>query len=162
MSPIRFHAERKVSIPAADLCALVGDVCSYPRFVPWITDVAVFGIEQLSEGWRGNALVRVGWSGLSQRLITRVTYLPDQGRVDISLVRGPLKRLEAQWRFESRPGGAYVTFNVEYAFANPVVHQLAYLNRGAVTSQIISAFEDEAHRRQRSRLEKSPASGTRC
>jgi coenzyme Q-binding protein COQ10 len=143
------ESERRLPYPARDLCLLVGDVKSYPRFIPWIKALRVIEETREGEGWRGVAQATVGWKTLLERFSTHVVCDPDAGEVHVRLSDGPFKRLENKWRFRegAEPGHAIVSFWIAYEFRNPVLQALVKINREHAAGRIMEAFEQEAARR---------------
>jgi coenzyme Q-binding protein COQ10 len=146
------ESERRLPYPARDLCMLVGDVKSYPRFIPWIKALRVLNERAEGEGWSGLAQATVGWKSLLERFSTHVRCSPEEGRVDVRLADGPFKRLENRWTFEdsAEPGQTIVKFWIVYEFRNPVLQALVKINRDQAAGRIMEAFEKEAARRFRS------------
>lgn len=141
------EAERTLPYAARDLCALVGDVRAYPRFIPWLKSISVRSERKIGEGWEGAAEAVVGWKAITERFTTHVKCAPEDGKVEVSLVKGPFKTLRNVWRFEDAPGGARVHFWITYEFKNPVLQKLLHLNRKQAEARILQAFESEARRR---------------
>lgn len=149
MAAVTLEAERTLPYAARDLCALVGDVRAYPKFIPWLKRIDVHGETALGGGgWEGVAEAVVGWRAITERFATRVRCAPEEGRVDVDLVRGPFKTLSNRWRFVQREDGAtQVAFVITYEFKNPILQHVAALNRKEAIRRVIAAFEREAHRR---------------
>ncbi|MFZ4602181.1 MAG: type II toxin-antitoxin system RatA family toxin [Caulobacterales bacterium] len=148
MSATIVEAERRLPYAPRDLCALVGDVKSYPGFIPWIQSLRILHETREGDGWRGLAQAVVGWRGLRERFSTYVTCNPDDGIVDVKLAEGPFRQLENRWRFASDgAGGAMIRFWISYEFRNPLLNGLARVNRETAADKIIHAFELEARRR---------------
>ncbi|MBL8550422.1 MAG: type II toxin-antitoxin system RatA family toxin [Hyphomonadaceae bacterium] len=152
MSVATIEAERTLPYSARDLCKLVGDVKSYPRFIPWLKALRILEQKPLGDGgWEGVAEATVGWKAITERFSTRVRCSPEEGAVDVSLVKGPFKSLANRWRFEEAPEGApkgaLVKFWVAYEFKNPVLQRLLTFQRAHAAARVMRAFEDEAKRR---------------
>jgi coenzyme Q-binding protein COQ10 len=139
-------AERRLPYAPDDLCALVADVRSYPRFIPWLQKLDIVSERREGETWIALARAEVGWRAIAEHFTTEVRVQPR--RVDVALVDGPFRRLENRWRFASAPGGgALVQFHVAYEFRNPLLQAIATLNRDIAAQRIMAAFEGEAKRR---------------
>jgi coenzyme Q-binding protein COQ10 len=147
MSTAILEAERTLPYEADDLCKLVGDVRSYPSFIPWLKSLKVTSERKIGEGWQGVAEAVVGWRALTERFATKVRCSPEEGIVEVSLEKGPFRTLYNRWSFEDRPNGTRVHFWIEYEFKNPVLQRLLQLNRQYAASRIMAAFEGEARRR---------------
>ena len=69
-------------------------------------------------------------------------------RVTACLVRGPFRKLFAEWRiFETVGGATDITLEIDYEFRNPVIGFLAAANHDLATGRILNAFLAEAQRR---------------
>src|SRR5258706_65968 len=79
---------------AAELYALVEDIESYPRFLPWCLDAGV--VEGTAPSRR--ATVTAEMRGLRQAFTTQNANRPGEA-IDMRLVEGPFKAFAAAWRF---------------------------------------------------------------
>jgi coenzyme Q-binding protein COQ10 len=148
MSATILETERRLPYDPADLTRLIGDVKSYPLFIPWIKSIRLTRETPNADGWSGIAHAIVGWRAVTERFSTHVRCAPEEGAVDVTLDRGPFRRLENTWRIEPHPqGGSLVRFWIAYEFANPLLNTLAKVNRQTAVDRIIAAFEGEARRR---------------
>lgn len=128
--------------------ALVSDVRSYPKFIRWITTLAV--TDDRVEGSETSLVAHatVGWRALKERFSTRVRSDAAALSVDVENVRGPFRSLKNGWRFEDDgSGGSVVRFTIAYEFNNPILNTVARLNRDLMAEKIMGAFEAEAARR---------------
>ncbi len=78
----------------AEMFALVTDVASYPKFLPWCDQASV--IEQTDAG----VIAKIGISiaGIKQSFTTRNTHEADR-KVTLELLDGPFSRLDGAWEF---------------------------------------------------------------
>ena len=86
---------------AREMFALVDDIPSYPRFLPWCTAATVE--ERTPAGVR--ATLTVGMKGLRQSFTTQNENRPVEA-IDLQLVKGPFRRFAAGWRFKALSDGA--------------------------------------------------------
>src|ERR1044071_4617395 len=80
---------------AGEMFALVDDIESYPRFLPWCRAAKV---EQRTAE-RVEATLSVGMRGLNQTFSTRNELRPPEA-MDMRLVKGPFRHFAAAWRFQ--------------------------------------------------------------
>lgn len=141
--------ERVLPYAPADLCRLVGDVRSYPKFIPWLKSLKVpREQENPNGGWDGEAEVVVGWQALTERFTCKIRCNPIAGAVDVTGLKGPFRSLENRWRFvPAENGGSKVHFWIAYEFKNPLLQSLLTANRDRVAGRILAAFEGEAKKR---------------
>lgn len=141
----------QVLIPhtAADLYELVRDIRRYPDFIRWIRDLRVSD-EQGSADTPYTCLgeASVHFKGFDETFATRVEADPLERKIDVSLVRGPFRRLRNRWQFQPiNPLETRVHFFIDYEFKNPVLGLLARANTRLAVDKIIAAFRAEADRR---------------
>src|SRR6185312_8565614 len=105
---------------AEEMFALVYDIESYPRFLPWCSAAKVE--ERTPAGAR--ATLTVGMRGLRQSLTTQNDLRPGEA-IDMRLVKGPFRRFAAAWRFKPLSAEACsVEFSLEYEMAGPLARML--------------------------------------
>ncbi|EQD40583.1 cyclase/dehydrase [mine drainage metagenome] len=128
--------------------ALVTDIPSYPRFLPWCAGASV--IEEKPRAGSGTVVVAhldLAWGPIRYRLVTRNDNEPP-GRVCMHLVRGPLDRLDGTWTFEP---GADGSTRVALDLTFTLVHRMTALFVGPLISEALEtltdAFVTEARRR---------------
>lgn len=105
---------------AAEMYALVVDVPSYPRFLPWCEKAEV--LERDDHGMI--ARLHLAFGGLRHAFTTRNTHVPERS-VAVSLVDGPFSVLDGMWRFLplALPGATpqsacKIEFDLRYAFSS--------------------------------------------
>ncbi|MDZ4777491.1 MAG: type II toxin-antitoxin system RatA family toxin [Alphaproteobacteria bacterium] len=148
MTAKTLEAQRRLPYAPEALCRMVGDVRTYPDFIPWIEDLKVTCESEVGGVREAIAHVRVGWKSLQERFSTKVRCAPAEGEVDVSLVSGPFRTLRNEWRFKSDgAGGSLVKFWIAYDFKNPILNAIVKANREKVIERIMAAFEAEAARR---------------
>jgi ribosome-associated toxin RatA of RatAB toxin-antitoxin module len=128
-----------VSHAAARMCALVADVESYPRFLPWCS-----GAEVLSrDATRTVATLHVDYRGVRQQFTTENrTHAPEH--IELALVRGPFRSLNGEWRFTPLAADACrVELALAYQLASPLLERLL----GPVFDQIANTLVDAFVRR---------------
>lgn len=133
---------------ADDMYELVSGIERYPEFVRWIKALRVRDetLEAELRSCVGEAVV--AFKGFTQTFATSVKADPVKRRVDVGLVRGPLKHLDNVWRFVPlEDGRTRIEFFVEYEFSNFILRALAKSNHQYAIDKIMQTFLDEAKRR---------------
>jgi len=130
-----------VDRPASALYALVEDIESYPRFLPWCHSAHVHE--------RGPGLTRatltVGLKGIRQSFTTENTNRPAEA-IDMRLVKGPFRRFSAAWRFHALAGNAArIEFSLEYEFAGRMVAAALEPLFDRIADTMLDAFVRRAH-----------------
>jgi len=128
---------------AQQLYALVEDIESYPKFLPWCLETRV---ERGAPGTR--ATLTVGMRGLRQSFTTQNENRPGES-IDMRLVEGPFRSFAAAWRFRPLPGNACkIEFALEYEFASAALAKLLEPLFDRIADTMVDAFTrraDELH-----------------
>lgn len=130
-----------------DLFDLAADVGRYPEFIGWIQSLKLIGEEETAQHIACRAEVTVGFKGFRETFVTDVLAKKPDMTIDVSLVRGPFKKLSNTWRFAPGSKGARVEFAIVFEFRNFVLQALADANKTYAVKRVIDAFVAEASRR---------------
>lgn len=129
-----------VPYSADEMYALVGDVASYPQFLPWCSGARVLEHSPAAM----TAEIDMAFGGIRRTFTTRNILSP--GRMDIRLVQGPFSRLEGSWRFQQVAAlGSRISLDLEFDFSN----RLLELAVGPVFSTIANSLVDNFKKRAR-------------
>ena len=112
--------------------ALVSDIESYPEFLPWCKAVDAHE--------KGRATLLLDLKGVRYSLTTENHYEAGKS-ISMSLVEGPFRHFQAEWRF--MPLGANAVkaeFALEYEFSNPVVAKLLETVFERMADSTVDAF----------------------
>ena len=133
--------ERSAIVPhdAQQVYALVADIESYPRFLPWCAGARV------QDGLRGvTATLEIGVKGLRQSFTTRNENKPGES-IDMHLVDGPFRRFEAAWRFRPlAPRACGISFSLEYEFSSRAAGRLLEPLFAKMADNMVDAFSRRA------------------
>ena len=136
--------ESRILPYTADLMfAIVADVEKYPQFLPWITGLKI--VRRISDTVF-DAEMKVGFAGLSERYISRVTLDPAAHTVDVVKTEGgPFRQIENRWRFTSTDDThCRVEFSIVFEFRSLLLNMVAGKAFDVVMGQMASAFEARA------------------
>jgi ribosome-associated toxin RatA of RatAB toxin-antitoxin module len=134
------HKSALVPYSASEMFALVNDIESYPRFLPWCTGATV----ESRDGNRLTASVQVRKGRVSQAFTTLNILEPHQS-ITMSLVRGPFKHLKGVWRFQPLGSeGCRVTLDMEFEFNSRAVQFAFGRIFSQITDSLVDAFCQEA------------------
>ena len=124
---------------------MVGDVDSYPQFVPWMTSLRTWNKREISPGVTSlDAEAQVGFAFLKERFATRVTRDANTRQIKIELLYGPFKHLVSNWRFEPCAEGAKLFFDIDFAFKSRLLEALLTANFATAVNRLIECFEARA------------------
>jgi len=130
-----------------DLFDLAADVGRYPDFIKWIRTLRLLSEQEDEARLSCRAEVTVGFQGFTETFITDVDARKADLAIDVSLVRGPFRKLGNSWRFTPIATGTRVVFSIEFEFRNFVLQALADGNKAYAIRRVIDAFVAEAGRR---------------
>lgn len=142
---MRHHVTRTLPYTADQLYALVGDVDSYPQFVPWITGMRTWNSRTDSEGvsWV-DAEAKVGFSFLREKFSTRVRRDPKARVIEVGLLSGPFSNLKNRWQFFEEEGGTRVEFDIDFSFKTRFLEAILARNFELAVSKLMACFDARA------------------
>ncbi len=125
---------------AARMYALVNDVESYPKFLPWCAGSKL--LSRTDDELRGRIEVRR--AGIHQAFSTRNRLVENQ-RIEISLEEGPFRKLEGDWVFTALGEEACkVELTLEFEFAGRLISAAFGPVFNHVASTLVDAFVKRA------------------
>ena len=125
---------------AQELYALVEDIESYPRFLPWCLETRVHERAQALT----RATLTVGMRGLRQSFTTQNANRPGEA-IDLKLLEGPFRRFAAAWRFKALSARASrIEFSLECDFASPAAARLLEPLFERIANTMVDAFTRRA------------------
>ena len=135
----RIERSALVEHSAADMFALVDDIESYPRFLPWCAAVVVE-----PAGDRKRATLTAALHGLRQSFTTLNENHPPQS-IDMRLEKGPFRHFNAAWRFAPLSERACeIRFTMEYEFASRALGRLLVPLFDRIADTMVDAFTRRA------------------
>ncbi len=119
---------------------------AYPDFVPWITAMRTWNARSLPDGVDTlDAEAGVGFSFLKERFSTRVRRDAPARQINVSLLSGPFRKLENQWRFvPAEDGATSVEFDIDFQFKSRLLDALLKANFVHAVDRLMTCFEDRA------------------
>lgn len=149
--------ERSVLIHhrAAEIRALVEDVESYPKFLPWCAEAKV--LER--QGGTVVAALTLDFHGIRQSFATSNAAEGGDG-LRIRLVSGPFKSLDGIWRFQELSADACkVSLKIDYEFSNALLGRAVGPVFKKIASSLVDAFVQRAEQKSVDREKPSADSG---
>lgn len=130
---------------------LVSDLRAYPDFVPNCSSMHL----ERDAGWgKGekygcDARMHVRFGPISRSYTSQVRVDRNKGTITARALDGPFSHLDSQWTFlpDETGKGTHVTFEIDFAFSNPLVAAVAEPAFSSMQEQILNAFVAEAQRR---------------
>lgn len=121
---------------AADMYALVNDIESYPRFLPWCRSTQV--LSRNDDEVRARIEMHKG--GVHKSFTTRNRLQKDK-MIEIRLLEGPFLRLEGFWRFQAlRSDACKISLDMEFEFASLLLQMAIGPVFKQITHSLVDAF----------------------
>ncbi|WP_031550961.1 type II toxin-antitoxin system RatA family toxin [Parvularcula oceani] len=141
------HERRALPYSPEQMFDLVADVESYPRFIPWVEALRVLRSDVEDGQGTLTADMSVGYKMFRESFRSEVTLDRDAKTIGVNYIRGPLKSLTNDWRFEPAEGGCVVDFTITFSFRNRLMQMAANQLMEKGFMRLVGAFEAEARRR---------------
>lgn len=138
MSSIR----RSAIVPYSDaeMFALVADIPSYPKFLPWCADARVLKTEVDAV----EAALTLAYHGVHKTFTTR-NVLQTNKAMEIRLVEGPFRHLHGYWRFTALAQDACkVELDLDFEVANRLLSTVLTPVFTGIAGQLVDAFQVRA------------------
>ena len=125
---------------ASEMYTLVGDIESYPLFLPWCRHAIVHHRgEDVVE-----ASLNVHRGVISKTFTTRNTMHPHTA-IELELVGGPFRHLEGGWQFRQLSDiGSKVTLELEFDFAHRITDVAFAAMFEDICNSLVDAFTQRA------------------
>jgi ribosome-associated toxin RatA of RatAB toxin-antitoxin module len=131
----------QVPYSAEKMYALVNGVARYPHFLPWCAAAEV--LEQTDTLMVARLAIAKG--PFREKFTTRNTLTPHR-HIHLSLVDGPFRLLEGDWRFMPEgPGrGSRVSLDLQFEFGSSLTARLISPVFESIAGRFVEAFCAEA------------------
>jgi coenzyme Q-binding protein COQ10 len=141
------HSEsRPLPYTAQQMYDLVGDVGSYPNFLPWTAAARVRTVTEQDNGSKVmEADLVISFKVFRERFGSRVVLWPEDRKIETEYLDGPFKYMRSNWRFEEDGAGCIVHFDVDFEFKNMILQRAAGVFFYDAMQRIVQAFERRAH-----------------
>ena len=138
------HETRRLPYTARQMYDLVADVPRYPEFLPWNSAARIRSRTPVDGGEVMEADLVISFKVFRERFGSRVTLLPDQGKILTEYLDGPFKYMRSTWTFRDVEGGCEVEFFVDFEFRNAILQGIIVLVFNEAMQRIVRAFETRA------------------
>ena len=139
------HSETKTLPYSADqMYALVADVASYPRFLPWTAAARIRSVTPQGDHEVMLADLVISFKVFRERFGSTVTLWPGKKQIDTEYIDGPFRYLESTWTFKDVSGGCEVSFAVDFEFRNRILQGAAGIFFNEAMQRVVRAFERRA------------------
>ncbi|MBV7392812.1 type II toxin-antitoxin system RatA family toxin [Mameliella sediminis] len=139
------HSEtRNLPYTAQQMYDLVGDVASYPKFLPWTAAARIRSREDHGDHEVMLADLVISFKVFREKFGSRVTLWPEDRRIDTEYLDGPFHHMVSKWGFKDVEGGCEVSFFVDFEFRNRILQGAAGMFFYDAMQRIVRAFERRA------------------
>ncbi|MEO8243130.1 MAG: type II toxin-antitoxin system RatA family toxin [bacterium] len=138
------HETRQLPYTARQMYDLVADVARYPEFLPWNSAARIRSREPCDGGEVLEADLVISFKLFREKFGSRVSLLPDQGRILTEYLDGPFKHLKSVWIFGDRENGCEISFDVDFEFRNAILAAVIGLVFNEAMARVVRAFEARA------------------
>lgn len=137
----RVNRSAIVPYTADAMFALVNDIASYPRFLPWCRNAKVLE----SSPRQVTASLELSRGGV-HKWFTTLNHLEPGRRIDMTLLDGPFKHLEGHWLFEPMgDAGCKASLSMAFEFSNPLLDMMFGPVFHQICNSLLDAFAQRAH-----------------
>ena len=135
------HKEKRViHHRPQNLYALVADVRSYPKFLPWCL---ASRIRQESNDALTADLI-IGFNMFREKFTSYVELNPATLEITVKYAEGPFKNLTNHWRFLDHPDGCEIDFYVDFEFNSRLLQSVIETLFTEAVKRMVRAFETRA------------------
>lgn len=139
------HSETKFLPYTPDqMYALVADVGSYPKFLPWCAAARIRSRTPNGTSEVMEADLVISFKVFRERFGSRVVLWPDDRRIETEYLDGPFKYMKSDWSFAPSDGGCEVSFFVDFEFKNAILQGIIGVVFNEAMQRIVRAFERRA------------------
>ena len=129
-----------VGYSTEEMYALVADVASYPKFLPWCGGARL--VKQQHDVVE--AAITIDYKGINKTFVTRNVLSPNQS-IEMQLIEGPFSRLHGCWHFTPLEERACkIELDLEFEVANRVVGTVFNPVFSAIAGQMVDSFHKRA------------------
>jgi ribosome-associated toxin RatA of RatAB toxin-antitoxin module len=127
---------------AQAMFGLVDAVETYPQFLPWCDGATVLHRDED----RTRATIHINYHGVTHSFTTENAKNAPQ-TMTITLVEGPFKVLDGEWRFiELSPEACKVEFRLHYEFSSWILEKLVGPVFSYIANTMVDAFVQRAEK----------------
>ena len=140
------HETKVVPYTAAQMYALVADVGSYPKFLPWNAAARIRSRDMRADGSEVmEADLVISFKVFRERFGSRVVLWADERRIETEYLDGPFRKMVSTWSFRDRAeGGSEIEFFVDFEFRNALLQGIIGVVFNDAMQRVVRAFERRA------------------
>ncbi|OGT59616.1 MAG: ubiquinone-binding protein [Gammaproteobacteria bacterium RIFCSPHIGHO2_12_FULL_45_12] len=125
-----------VPYSARQMFELVNSIEDYPRFLPWCSSSQIISRTETEVV----ATLEIAWKGVHKSFTTKNVLHP-YDKMEITLMNGPLHRMEGTWHFQAlTPAACKVLLDLEFEFAGSLIDRLFQPVFQYIANTLVEAF----------------------
>ncbi|MBE2277735.1 MAG: type II toxin-antitoxin system RatA family toxin [Rhodobacteraceae bacterium] len=140
----KHHETRRLPYTADQMYALVADVESYPKFLPWNAAARIRSRRPIEGGEVMEADLVISFKVFRERFGSRVTLLPGAAKILTEYLDGPFRHMRSTWTFRPAGEGCEVEFFVDFEFRNAILQGIVGVVFNDAMQRVVRAFERRA------------------
>ena len=126
---------------AKSLYDIVLDIEKYPEFIPWCSEVRIRS--KTNKNIIGDLLVKYKY--FKKTFTSDVRFDPNSLIIDVIYIKGPLKNLQNQWKFEiMQDKKTRVHFVIKFEFRNFIYQKISEIFFNLIENEMINSFKKRA------------------
>jgi coenzyme Q-binding protein COQ10 len=130
---------------AEQMYMLVGDVQSYPKFLPWNAAARIRSHDDMGDHEVMLADLVISFKVFREKFGSKVVLWPADKKIDTEYLDGPFKYMKSWWTFKDvEEGGCEVEFFVDFEFKNAILQSIIGVMFNEAMRRVVSAFEKRA------------------
>jgi coenzyme Q-binding protein COQ10 len=140
------HREIKtMPYTAQQMYDLVGDVQSYPKFLPWNAAARIRSRDDMGDHEVMLADLVISFKVFREKFGSKVVLWPADKKIDTEYLDGPFKYMKSWWQFRDLDDGSCeVEFFVDFEFKNAILQSVIGVVFNEAMRRVVSAFEKRA------------------
>ncbi len=130
---------------ADQMYALVADVESYPKFLPWNAAARIRSRTDMGDHELMLADLVISFKVFREKFGSKVKLFSEERRIDTEYLDGPFRYMKSWWKFTpAEDGGCDVEFFVDFEFKNAILQSVIGMVFNDAMQRIVRAFERRA------------------
>lgn len=130
---------------ADQMYALVADVESYPKFLPWNAAARIRSRSDMGDHELMLADLVISFKVFREKFGSKVKLYSEERRIDTEYLDGPFRYMKSWWHFTpAEDGGCDVEFFVDFEFKNAILQSVIGMVFNDAMQRIVRAFERRA------------------
>ena len=140
----KHSVQKTLSYTPKQIFDLVADIEEYPEFLPWCAAARI--IKRNDNVLTADLVIK--FKAFQEKYTSSVTMQEPEGNtagtVDVSMLKGPFRRLDNNWKFSPCDGGCLVDFSIDFQFKNPLLETMIGFMFEKAFAKMVDAFEERA------------------